>query len=200
MLDGLTMGYLLSEVREDFWSPANDMFPKFDEISGAILPVSFNDTKNALQVNLETSKTALKYLDSGGVIGINLGDTVPKAVTPFNHSKDPRWRNFTAKMVAKLNVVALPIHFDEHTSPLFQFAGHMHATLRMGLLIKESGRRVDASLKISIGDLLCQDKMTPYLHNPRKLMDFLRQKTYLLCAEPLDAFGYDCEFEERHRA
>ena len=76
----------------------------------------------------------------------------------------------------------------------------MHATLRMGLLIKEFARRVDTSLKISIGDPLGRDEMTNYLHASGKLMDFLRQKTYELSKERVDANSYVYEFKERYRA
>ena len=200
ILDGLTMGYLLSETRGDFRIFANDVFSQYDDLSGTILPLSFKDTKNALQINLKTRKNALKFLDRGGAIGIFPGGTVSTAITPFNHTKDPRWPSFTAKMIAKSESVVVPIYFYGHTSRLFQLASHMHATLRMGLLIKEFARRVDTSLKISIGDPLGRDEMTNYLHEPSKLMDFLRQKTYELSKEPVDANSYGYEFEERYRA
>ena len=39
-----------------------------------------------------------------------------------------------------------------------------------------------------------------YLHDLRKLMDFLRQKTYQIGPELLDACSYVYELDERHRA
>lgn len=67
-------------------------------------------------------------------------------------------------------------------------------------LIKEFRGHVVASFGILIGGPFSRENMYPYLNEPSKLMDFLRQKTYDIAPEPLDAFGYGYEFEERHRA
>ena len=55
-------------------------------------------------------------------------------------------------MVAKSNATVVPIFFDGHTSRLFQIASHLHYTLRMGLMIKEFGKRVDTSVRVVVGE------------------------------------------------
>ncbi len=200
ILDGLMMGHILSQTRGDFRILAHRIFRKAEDLNRIILPISFDETKEAMKLNLQTRKTALDYLGGGGSIGIFPGGTVSTGVRPFSYPMDPGWRGFTARMVAKSNATVVPVYFDGHTSRLFQIASHLHNTLRMGLLIKEFKKRVDAPVKVVIGEPIGRDILDPLGKDTRKMMDFLRKATYELSPTPLKSYDYGYEFEERHRA
>ncbi|WP_050931945.1 lysophospholipid acyltransferase family protein, partial [Aestuariivita boseongensis] len=200
ILDGLMMGHILSETRGDFRILANSVFRKAEELNRIILPISFDDTKEALKLNLDTRRTALDYLASNGAIGIFPGGTVSTAARPFAQPMDPGWRGFTARMIAKSNATVVPVYFDGHTSRLFQIASHLHQTLRVGLLIKEFKKRVDTPVRVVIGEPIDRDVLSPLAKDTKSLMDFLRKATYELSPKPLANYDYGYEFEERHRA
>ncbi|EEX10934.1 acyltransferase domain protein [Ruegeria lacuscaerulensis ITI-1157] len=200
ILDGLMMGHVLSQTRGDFRILANHVFHKAEDLNRIILPISFDQTKEAMRLNLQTRKTALDYLGQGGAIGIFPGGTVSTAARPFAHPMDPGWRGFTARMVAKSNATVVPLFFDGHTSRLFQIASHLHVTLRMGLLIKEFKKRVDTPVDVVVGQPIGRDVLDPLAGDTRKMMDFLRKATYELSPKPLKSYDYGYEFEERHRA
>ncbi|WP_282168371.1 lysophospholipid acyltransferase family protein [Ruegeria atlantica] len=200
ILDGMMMGHILSEARGDFRILANHVFRKAEDLDNIILPISFDETKEAMKQNIETRKTALNYLGNGGAIGIFPGGTVSTGLKPFSHPMDPGWRGFTARMVAKSNATVVPVFFDGHTSRLFQVASHLHNTLRMGLLIKEFKKRVDTPVRVVIGEPISRDVLDPLATDKRKMMDFLRKATYELSPKPLKSYDYGYEFEERHRA
>ncbi|WP_121631786.1 lysophospholipid acyltransferase family protein [Tropicibacter alexandrii] len=200
ILDGLMLGHILSVARGDFRILAHKIFRKAEELDKIILPVNFDETKEAVQQNLATRKEALHYLGQGGCIGIFPGGTVATAAKPFGQPMDPGWRTFTAKMIAKSGATVVPIFFDGHTSRLFQLASHLHTTLRMGLLIKEFRKRVDTPVRVAIGDPIPPAKLDAFAGDPRGLMDFLRKATYELSPHPLKSFDYGFEFEDRHRS
>lgn len=200
ILDGLMMGHILSQSRGDFRILAHRVFRKAEDLNRVVLPISFDETKEAMKLNLDTRKTALNYLSEGGAIGIFPGGTVSTGLRPFSHPMDPGWRGFTARMVAKSNATVVPVFFDGHTSRLFQIASHLHNTLRMGLLIKEFKKRVDTPVRVVVGDPIGRDVLDPLSKDTRKMMDFLRKATYELSPEPLKSYDYGYEFEERHRA
>ncbi|MDF1718085.1 MAG: lysophospholipid acyltransferase family protein [Antarcticimicrobium sp.] len=200
ILDGLMMGHLLSEVRGDFRILAHQVFRKTEDLNRIILPISFDETKEAVRSNIETRKAALEYLADGGAIGIFPGGTVSTAARPFSHPMDPGWRGFTARMVGKSRATVVPVFFDGHTSRLFQIASHLHQTLRLGLLIKEFRKRVDTPVRVVVGDPIGRDILDPMAKDARKMMDFLRKATYELSPQPLKSYDYGFEFEERHRA
>lgn len=200
ILDGLMMGHILGQTRGDFRIMANSVFRKAEDLNRFILPISFDETKEALALNIATRKTALQYLSDGGAVGIFPGGTVSTAARPFSRPMDPGWRSFTARMIAKSRASVLPLYFDGHTSRLFQIASHMHSTLRMGLLIKEFKKRVDTPVRIAVGQPIGRDVLDPLAKDSKAMMDFLRKATYELSTDPEKRFDLGYEFEERHRS
>ena len=199
ILDGLMMGHILSVVRGDFRILANSVFRKADDLNKVILPISFDETREAMAQNLETRREALRYLAEGGAIGIFPGGTVSTAAKPFSRPMDPGWRAFTARMVAKSGATVVPIYFDGHTSRLFQLASHLHTTLRLGLLIKEFRKRVDTPVRVVIGKPIDPAEIEARAKDTRQLMDFLRKATYELSPTPLRSYDYGFEFEEKRK-
>lgn len=200
ILDGLMMGYILSSVRGDFRILANTVFRKSADLQRVVLPISFDETKDAVRENLATRKNALAYLADGGAIGVFPGGTVSTAATPFAQPMDPGWRSFTARMISKSNATVLPVYFEGQTSRMFQLASHLHNTLRMGLLIKEFKKRIDTPVRVVVGDPITQEDLKEFSTDSRAMMDFLRKKTYELSPTPLRSYDYGFEFETRHKA
>lgn len=195
ILDGMMMGHILSQTRGDFRILANSVFNKAEDINRIILPISFDDTKEALALNLNTRKTALSYLGDGGAIGIFPGGAVSTAAKPFAQPMDPNWRGFTARMIAKSGATVVPIFFEGHNSRVFQVASHLHYTLRMGLLIKEFGKRVDTPVRAVIGQPIDRDALASRAGDTKSLMAFLRHKTYELSTRPVNPDVVGFEFE-----
>jgi putative hemolysin len=200
ILDGLMMGHILSHVRGDFRILAHRVFRKARDLDRVILPISFDNTKEAMALNLETRKAALGYLASGGAMGVFPGGTVSTAVKPFGQAMDPGWRSFTAKMIAKSDAVVVPIFFGGANSRLFQIASHLHYTLRMALLIKEFRSRVDEPVRVVIGAPIPRERLDALRGDTKAMMDFLRRETYALSPKPLKSLDYGFEFEERYKA
>ncbi|MEM8629793.1 MAG: lysophospholipid acyltransferase family protein [Pseudomonadota bacterium] len=199
ILDGLMMGHILACTRGDFRILAHRVFRKAKDLDKVILPISFDGTKEAIQLNINTRKTALRYLADGGSIGVFPGGTVSTAVKPFAQPMDPGWRSFTARMIAKSNATVVPIFFEGHNSRLFQIASHLHATLRTALFIKEFKRRVDEPVKVVIGKPIDPSEIDSRRGDPKALMDYLRRATYSLSPKPLKSLDYGFEFEDHHK-
>lgn len=200
ILDGLILGHILERRRGDFRILANQVFRKADELNRVVLPISFDESKEAVRLNLETRAKALRYLGEGGAIGIFPGGTVSTAARPMGQAMDPAWRSFTAKMVAKSGATVVPVFFEGQTSRLFQLASHLNITLRMGLLVKEFRSRVDRPVRVSIGTALPPEKLAEFKGDAKAMMDFLRKATYELSQTSIDPSQHGFEFEERYRS
>ena len=199
ILDGLMLGHILSEVRGDFRILAHKVFRKAKDLDRVILPISFDDTKEAMKTNLETRKVSLEYLRNGGAIGIFPGGTVSTAVKPFGQPMDPGWRAFTARMVAKSGATVVPVFFEGHNSRLFQVASHLHYTLRMAFLIREFKARVDEPVEIVVGQPLPQAELDARAKDSKAMMEYLRSETYKLSPRPLETHSKGYEFEDKYR-
>ena len=198
ILDGMVLGHVLMKTRGDFRILAHRVFRKAEDLDKVILPVNFDETREAAKQNMETRKEALRYLKAGGAIGIFPGGTVSTSAKPFSRPMDPSWRTFTAKMIQRSDATVIPIYFDGANSRLFQLASHMHYTLRMALLINEFRRRIKKAVPIVVGDPISKEAMAGY-DNPRDLMRFLREETYKLSPTPITDYAPGYEFEEAWR-
>ena len=200
ILDGLMMGHILSRARGDFRILAHQVFRKAEELNRVILPISFDETREAQAVNLATRRAALDYLGQGGAVGVFPGGTVSTSARWFSPPMDPGWRSFTARMVAKSGATVVPVFFEGHNSRLFQMASHLHQTLRLALLINEFRARVDAPVRVVIGQPIPQAQIDAHARDPKAMMDFLRKATYELSPKPLKSYDHGFEFEERYKA
>ncbi len=196
ILDGLMLGHILSRTRGDFSILAHRVFRKAEELNRVILPISFDETREAQAVNLATRKAALDLLAAGGCIGIFPGGTVSTALKPFGRPMDPSWRRFTARLIAKSGATVVPVYFEGHNSRLFQLASHLHQTLRLALLVNEFKTRVGEPVRVVIGAPLDPAAIAARTGDARALMDFLRAETYRLSPTPIDDLGYGFEFED----
>ncbi len=199
ILDGLMMGLILRRARGDFRILANQVFRRAEDLHKVILPVSFDGTREAVKLNLDTRRAALDFLGQGGAMGVFPGGTVSTSLKPFSQPMDPGWRSFTARMIARSGATVVPVFFVGHNSRFFQLASHLHQNLRLGLLINEFKARVNRPVDVVIGDPVPREMMAPYLGDARAMMDFLREETYRLSPVPVRSMGYGFEFEEKHR-
>lgn len=200
ILDGLIMGDILSRTRGDFRILANHVFRKSEELNRIVLPITFDESREAVRSNLETRKTAIRFLSEGGCIGIFPGGTVSTALKPFGRPMDPGWRRFTARMIAKSHAQVVPVFFDGHNSRAFQIASHVHQTLRLALLISEFKVRMKDSVPVVIGEPLPQADLQRFASDPAGMMEYLRSETYKLSPEPITDLAYGFEFEAAHQA
>ena len=202
ILDGLIMGYILSEIRASFKIMAHQVFGKSTELKEYIIPISFDGTREAIELNIGSKKSAVTFLTSGGAIGIFPGGTVSTSKTPFSEPLDPSWRSFTARMISKSKATVIPVYFEGHNSRLFQLASHLSYNLRMALLMKEFKNRIDRPIKISVGRPIYHYQLETYSDNPKQMMKILREKTYAMGTRKLKGkevpTGY--EFEEKYKS
>ncbi|MFC3180400.1 lysophospholipid acyltransferase family protein [Cypionkella sinensis] len=200
ILDGLMLGHILDAMRGDFRILSNAVFRRADALSKVLLPISFDETKEATRINLQTRATALKYLGQGGAIGIFPGGTVSTSLKPFSRPMDPSWRNFTAKMIAKSNATVVPIYFEGHNSRLFQLASRIHANLRVAMLLKEFKSRTDTPVRLVIGNPIPAQTIDALKSDPTAMMETLRQATYALSPAPLPSYALGYEFEAKYKS
>ena len=193
ILDGLMLGQILSRTRGDFRILAHKVFAKAEDIHDVILPISFDETREAVEVNLKTRKLALEYLKGGGAVGVFPGGSVSSPRRMLGFPMDPAWRTFTAKMISKSDAVVVPVFFEGHNSRRFQIFGRLNKTVRTALLINEFKRRTNRPVRVAIGKPLGRADLEAFAKAPVEMMDFLRTSTYDLSSKPVNSkeYGYD---------
>ena len=159
------------------------MFRKAEDLDRVILPISFDETREALAQNLETRKDGVALSETAwrGDWHLSRRDGLDRGQTVFGPAGPDLAVSFTAQDDReKQGAQVVPIYFDGHNSRLFQLASHLHATLRVALLIKEFRARVDEPVRIAIGEPIAQADLDKRAGDPKAMMDFLRKATYEL--------------------
>lgn len=195
ILDGLMLGYMISQRRNDFRIFAHHIFKESRDLSEIILPINFDETREALSKNLQSRRIALDHLKNNGCIGIFPGGTVSTSQNMFGKPADPSWRRFTAKLIAKSRASVLPIFFHGSNSRFFQIASHINYNLRMALLINEFKKRTNGKVCVSIGNILPKKEMDIFRNNPHEMMEYLRNTTYGLSQHSMGIVDYGYDYE-----
>ncbi len=186
VLDGLVICWLSKKIRKEFKILTHSLLLRAPETKGYLLPVDFSETKEALRTNIETRKIARESLKDGGTIIIFPGGTVSTTNNFLNKQAfDPKWRNFTVRLIKRSKPTILPIYFYGQNSPIFHIASQISTTLRSALLFHEVKRRVNTSVPLIIGDPIKYEDLNENLSND-ELSKYLRYLTYYLNPEFLN--------------
>ena len=177
--DGMALGYILSQIRQDFFLIVNEVLCRERVLGKYFLPIDFRETRDAVKTNIDTRRRALLHLSRGGAIGIFPSGGV--STTPKLLSKtaiDLEWKRFVIRLVKNTRASVLPIFFEGQNSASFQIASHIHPNIRLALLINELRKKRRKSLNFTIGKLITPDDMNSIERDD--LLDFLRDKTFEL--------------------
>ncbi len=179
VLDGLIICHLAAKTRQHFKIVINRALCREDRISNYLLPIDFSETKEAIQININTKKQALKLLDQEGTIVIFPAGGISTSNGFFGQAIDLEWKLFTAKLIQMSQATVVPIYFHGQNSRVFQIASQFSLTLRLSLIIYEVNRKIGQTIRISIGDPIPYQAIAD-IGGRKKLLGHLRQVTYSL--------------------
>ena len=178
VVDGLVLGYLLSQVRRDFRIVVNSVLYRLPELQPFLLPIDFAETREARATNIATRRQALKDLKNDRAIAIFPGGAVATATSPLGRAEDPEWKPFVGRLVQEGGATVVPVFFEGQNSRLFQVASQFSMTLRMGLLFHEVVNKMNRPVRVSIGSPLTPAQLA-HFEDRRALTDHLRGLTYM---------------------
>lgn len=177
VVDGIVLGYLLSQVRPDFRILVNSVLCRLPELQSFLLPVDFAETRDAQATNIATRRQALGDLLNGHAVAIFPGGTVSTAATPLGRAVDPAWKPFVGRLVQEGGASVVPVFFEGQNSRLFQWASQVSMTLRLSLLFHEVINKMGREVKLRIGTPLSAAQLA-HFDDRRALTDHLRALTY----------------------
>lgn len=180
VLDGIVLTWVCKKVRPDVKVMANSVLCQAQAARNNLLPVDFGGTRDALQTNLATRKTAMETLITGGAVGIFPAGGVGASEKPLKGpAVDPTWHPFAAKLIRKSGATVVPIYFSGQNSRLFQIASHLSYTLRLSLFFFETARRIGSDLDLVVGEPISSEGLSKF-EGQDALLTELRKQTYLL--------------------
>lgn len=152
--DGIASLALAEALGRPFKVLINNQLLRIPEIRPYSLPIDFEETRAAQQLNLKTRKEALAALAQGTTIVVFPAGGVATARRPFGKAEDLPWKLFTAKLIQSAKASVLPVYFEGQNGPLFHLVSRFSLTLRLSLLVSEFRKFAGSTVKVRIGDVV----------------------------------------------
>lgn len=158
--DGIAILALAEQLGRPFRVLINSELLKVPEIAPYSLPVCFEETKEALAINMETRREAMRLLKEGVTIIIFPAGGVATAKRGFGRAEDLPWKMFPARLIQAAKANVIPIYFRGQNGRLFHLASRVSLTLRLSLLIREFKRLSGTAIHARIGPLLSWEDLS----------------------------------------
>ena len=137
VVDGLALTVLASRIRPEFRVITNSVLCVDERTENRLLPIDFEESRDAMRRNIETKRTALRALAAGECVAIFPSGGVATAVLGLRPAVDLEWHTFVAKLIRSSQATVVPVFFHGQNGPLFQLASKLSLTLRLSLLLRE---------------------------------------------------------------
>lgn len=185
VVDGIALTALIHRVRRDYRVLTNAVLLRAHEIRDWVLPVSFDETPEALKMNLQSRAAARAHLATGGALVIFPAGAVSTSPDRFGRKPavDGPWQPIVAQLLEKSRATFVPVNVSGENSRLFQIVSHIHPTLRLALFFHEMRRLVGARIDLRIGAPTAFEALPKFQTRP-ELAAHLRALSYALRAEP----------------
>jgi putative hemolysin len=158
--DGIAVLALAEQLGRPFRVLINDELLKVPEMSEYSLPVSFEETREAMTINMQTRHEAVRLLKEGVTIIVFPAGGVATAKKGFGRAEDLPWKIFPAKLVQAARASVIPIYFEGQNGRLFHLASRVSLTLRISLLIREFRRLSGSTITSHIGDVISWETLS----------------------------------------
>lgn len=152
--DGIAVLALAEQLGRPFKVLINDQLLKVPEMRPYSLPISFEETREALAINIATRNEALRLLKEGVTIVVFPAGGVATAPKGFGQAEDLPWKMFPAKLIQSAKASVIPIYFEGQNSWIFHLASRLSLTLRLSFLIREFCRLSGNTIYSNIGQIV----------------------------------------------
>ena len=188
-LDGLLLLALVSRVRDDMKIVGNSLLRSIDPLADRLLPVDvFGRTSTAVRRNGVALRSAIKWLERGGCLGMFPAGEVAHDEAPDGRILDAAWQHTAADLAIRTGARVVPVFIEGRNSRLFRAAGRIHPLLRTALLPRELWTKRHSQIEIRVGAAIDSGTLArlPGSHERTAL---LRSRVEALAVAPSPAEG-----------
>ena len=152
-----------------------------DAVKNKILPIDFNQTKEALLTNIDTRKEAEKVLKNEGVLILfpSGRNGTKKDLKKSTKADDGDWKQWVSKWILKTKSPVLPIYFDGQNSQWYHIANKLGLTFRYSLCMYELKRKIGDDIYMYFGSLIKYENLAK-IGDIKEITKYLRSTTYSL--------------------
>ncbi|MFM9857762.1 lysophospholipid acyltransferase family protein [Pseudoxanthobacter sp. M-2] len=182
--DGIALGAIAERFGRPFKLLINQRLARVPEIEPYILPLSFDESREAVEMNIATRHEAVRLLKAGGTVGIFPGGGVATAPRGYGAAEELPWKKFLPKLVQMGGANVLPIYMHGQNSLLFQAASRVSLTARRALLCREFVRQLGSPIHVQVGEVMAHRELAA-IRDRNALLEHIQRA--VLSMRPHDA-------------
>lgn len=188
--DGIAVLALAEQLGRPFRVLINNELLKVPEMEPYSLPVSFEETKEAMEINMKTRHEAVRLLKQGVTIVVFPAGGVATARKAFGKAEDLPWKSFTAKLVQAAHANVIPVYFEGQNGRLFHLVSKISLTLRISLLIREFRKLSGSIINSTVGSMITWDELAR-MSGRQEILSYLYDAVFSLAPgqRPMAANG-----------
>jgi putative hemolysin len=170
--DGIAVCAMAEQLGRPFRVIINNDLLKVPEMRPYSLPINFEETREAIQMNLETRREAVRLLKEGVTVVVFPAGGVATAKKGFGKAEDLPWKLFPAKMIKDAGASVIPIYFEGQNGRLFHLASRISMTMRLSLLIREFRRLAGKTIVARVGEVIPASELA-HIRDRKELTEIL---------------------------
>lgn len=180
--DGIAVLAMAEALGRPFRVLINNDLMKVPEIAPFALPISFDETREALEMNMRTRREAVRLLKQGVTVVVFPAGGVATAPKGFGRAIDLPWKMFPARLIQTAGASVIPIYFDGQCGPLFHLASRVSMTLRASLLVREFRRLSGSAIVARAGEVLHAEDLAA-IRDRKQLLARLHSAVFSMAAQ-----------------
>ena len=178
-IDGVMLVDLFGHIRPDFKVMVNKFLGRIEALQDNFICVTPTGEERAVPTkdSLQGVKEALAHIRSGGVLGLFPSGAVSDLSVKDGCIRDREWQEPVIRLIKKLNVPIVPVHFLDRNSNFYYSLGLVDWRLRLLRLVPEVFNKRGKWQRIAIGEIISPEIQAEFTDLARFSI-FLRNKVY----------------------
>ena len=178
-IDGVMLVDQFGHIRPDYKVMVNKFLGRIDTLRGNFICVTptGEERKAPTRDSIQGIKEAVAHIRSGGVLGLFPSGAVSDLSLKDGCIRDRDWQEPVIKLIKKLNVPIVPVHFLDRNSNFYYSLGLIDWKVRILRLVAEVFNKRGKRTRIAIGEIIPPEQQDNF-SDIRQFEDFLRNKVY----------------------
>ena len=178
-IDGVMLVDLFGHMRPDFKVMVNKFLGRIENLKDNFICVTPTGTERTgpTKESIQGIKEAVAHIRSGGALGLFPSGAVSDLSLKDRCIRDREWQEPVIRLIKKLNVPIVPVHFIDRNSNFYYLLGLIDWKVRLLRVVSEVFNKRGKRTRIAIGEIISPEEQDEFT-DLDKFGLFLRNKVY----------------------
>ena len=178
-IDGVMLVDLFGHIRPDYKVMVNKFLGRIETLEDNFICVTPTGESRTVPTkeSIQGIKDAVAHIRSGGVLGLFPSGAVSDLSLKDRCIRDREWQEAVIRLIKKLNVPIVPVHFIDRNSDFYYSLGLIDWKVRLLRLVAEVFNKKGKRTRIAIGDVISPEQQAEFT-DIDKFGCYLRNKVY----------------------